>query len=73
MSALADARREVVRQHLPFRLENDRSARFDWSERGLALAQRDWAVEELVAAGQARLKPTQFGVEVEAVTEEARP
>jgi hypothetical protein len=71
MSALTDARREVVRRRLPFRLENDKAARFDWSELGLTLAQRDRAVEELVAAGEARVKPTSWGVEVEAVCAKA--
>jgi hypothetical protein len=70
-SALADARRALVRGRLPFRLENDRGARFDWSQLGLTIAQRDRAVDELVSAGLARLVPGRHGITVEPVREGA--
>jgi hypothetical protein len=68
--ALAEARLDALRNELAasggrLLLRADRKARWHWNERGLSLAQRDRAVEELVALGEARVKPTPYGVAVE--------
>jgi hypothetical protein len=60
--ALAEARRQVVRQCLPFDLDHGRGARFDWGNRGLTLAQRDRAVEELVAVGEVVIDASCYGI-----------
>jgi hypothetical protein len=71
--ALTEARREVVRRCLPFRLEHDRHDRTQWGGLGLTLAQRDRAVEELVAAKEATIHATGSGIIVRAVVGRARP
>jgi hypothetical protein len=65
--ALAEARREVVRRCLPFDLDHDQFARAEWGDRGLTLAQRDHAVDELVAADEAVIDASRFGITVKAV------
>jgi hypothetical protein len=70
---LAEAHREVVRRCLPFRLEHDRHDRTQWGGLGLTLAQRDRAVEELVAAKEATIHATGSGIIVRAVVGRARP
>ncbi len=70
--ALAEARRKVVRRCLPFDLDHDQLARAQWGDRGLTLAQRDHAVDELVAADEAQLNASEFGITVEHVLERAR-
>ena len=67
--SLAEARRSVVRQCLPLELERDRAAHVLWADRGLTLAQRDRAIEELIATGAVRLDATRFGIRAEVVAE----
>ncbi len=58
---LAAARREVVRGCIPFVLGCDAVSRATWCARGLSLAMRDRAVEQLVEAGEAELRVNDRG------------
>jgi len=67
---LSAARREVVKGCLPFVLGRCQIDRAVWHERGLTLAMRDKAVEQLIEAGEAELRVNDCG---EIVVEAARP
>jgi hypothetical protein len=67
---LAAARRDVVRSFVPFVLGRCQIDRAVWHERGLTLAMRDRAVEQLLEAGEAELRVSTRG---EIVVEGAWP